>query len=125
MIQIGGKFRLIGNENFWQHLVALGIPEDRAKEVDALRPVLDIIINGKEVTFSTRSGEMNSSSTLIFDEEINETIALDIPVKSTATTKENQIKIFSVGPNGEIGIRVFEFYDTEMIMGDYSKSMLT
>ncbi|KAJ8976341.1 hypothetical protein NQ317_009793 [Molorchus minor] len=116
MVQVGGRFQLIRNDNFRQHLVALGVPEDRAKEVDAIRPILEIIVNKNEVIFSTISGELNSSSKLVFDEEVIETIALNISVKSTTTRTGNQINIFSIGPKGETGIRLFEFYDTEMIM---------
>ncbi|KAJ8922032.1 hypothetical protein NQ315_008672 [Exocentrus adspersus] len=113
---VGGRFQLVRNENFWQHLAALGIPEGRAKEVDATKPILEVQINGREVTISTESDNSKVSSTLILDEEVDETLALNILVQSTTTLSDNELKIKSVGPSGETGVRLFNFTEDGMTM---------
>ncbi|XP_018569947.1 fatty acid-binding protein, liver [Anoplophora glabripennis] len=116
MVQIGGRFQLIRNERFWEHLAALGIPEERAKVVDATKPILEVRIEGKDVTISTILDDSTVSSNFILNEEVDEKIVLNILLKSTITFNENQLKITSRGPNGETGTRIYDFTDTGIIM---------
>ncbi|CAH1176390.1 unnamed protein product [Phaedon cochleariae] len=115
-----GVYRLTRNENFREHLMAQGIDENKAQEVDQLRPLLKINIEGNDVTISTEMESGSTTSILKLDEEVEEMIALDMTIKSKSTMEDNRLKIHSEGPNGEVGIRIFEFSETGMIMTLYS-----
>ncbi|XP_030762022.1 fatty acid-binding protein-like isoform X2 [Sitophilus oryzae] len=114
---ISGKFQLEKNEHFLEHLVALGIAEEKAKVVDQLRPILEMNIDGDKLTIVSYSGQYKQTSNLVFNEEVDETVASTLTVKSIAQRRDdNKIDIFSRGNNGEKGQRTFEFFEENMIM---------
>ncbi|KAH1027546.1 fatty acid-binding protein-like [Dendroctonus ponderosae] len=116
-MSVSGKFVLEKNENFYEHLIALGIAAERAKQVNGLKPILEIAINGKELIFTSLSGEFQHKSILILDEEVDETIAVEYHIKSIARkTDDHTLEIESTGTIAERGIRRYEFSDKSLIM---------
>nr|XP_023018334.1 uncharacterized protein LOC111507272 [Leptinotarsa decemlineata] len=115
-ITITGEYVLKRNEGFYEYLVAQGITADKAKATDLVRPVMKISVEGEDIIFSTEFGSSNISSVLKLKQEVEERIGLDMIVKSYTEIDGNRITIHSVGPNGEVGRRNFEFKENEMIM---------
>ncbi|KAF7264273.1 fatty acid-binding protein-like [Rhynchophorus ferrugineus] len=112
-----GRFKLEKNEHFVEHLIALGIPYERARIVDSMRPNLELTIDGDRLTIISFSGDYKQESNLIFDQEVDETVAAEMTIKSVAKRKgDNKIEIYSRGNNGEKGHRLFEFFGETMIM---------
>ncbi|XP_066150616.1 fatty acid-binding protein 1, liver-like [Euwallacea fornicatus] len=116
-MSVTGKFLLDRNENFYEHLIALGIPEDRAESVNKLKPVLEILIEGKEVTFTSSSEEFHHKTVLLLDELVDETIAIDYQLKSIVRKiDDHTLEIESTGTTLDRGIRRYEFSDKSLIM---------
>ncbi|KAL1505957.1 hypothetical protein ABEB36_005400 [Hypothenemus hampei] len=116
-MSVTGKFMLERNENFYEHLIALGIPGDRAQAVDRLKPILEITRDGKNLTFTSYSGEFHHKSVLVLDELVEETIAIQYQIRSIVRKiNDHTLEIESTGTVAERGIRRYEFSDKSLIM---------
>ncbi|CAH1382017.1 hypothetical protein MTP99_005905 [Tenebrio molitor] len=116
MVQIAGKYQHVKNEHFLEYLISLGIPEDKAKAVDALKPKLEVVVDGNKISLNSDSGVENASSTYILGEEVDETLPDNITVKSTAKLNGDSLTVTSKSPSGKVGTRVYKFSDTELVM---------
>ncbi|KAG5884280.1 hypothetical protein JTB14_021337 [Gonioctena quinquepunctata] len=114
--KIEGEYVLYRNEGFYEYLVAQGISEEKAKEANLMQPILKVSIDNEDITFLTNIGPISISSVLKIDHEVDETIALNITMRSFTELDDNRIIISSKGPNGEMGKRSFEFSTTSMTM---------
>ncbi|CAH1375108.1 unnamed protein product [Tenebrio molitor] len=117
MVQIAGKYQHVKNENFLEYLVAIGVPEDRAKAVDARKPTLEVAVDGNKISVNIiNSGEEKVLSTFILDKEVDEAMPNNITLKSTAKLNGDSLTVTSKTPSGEIRSRVYKFSDTELVL---------
>ncbi|KAJ3667011.1 hypothetical protein Zmor_002422 [Zophobas morio] len=115
-MSVGGTFQLVKNENFVEYLTALGIPEDKAKLADSLKPKLQVVVDGKKISLNSDSGVDNASSTLTLGEEVDEPMPNNITLKSTAKIDGSTLTITSKTPKGKTGSRVYKFSDSELVL---------
>ncbi|KAJ3667016.1 hypothetical protein Zmor_002427 [Zophobas morio] len=115
-MSVGGTFQLVKNENFVAYLTNLGIPEDKAKLADSLKPKLEVVVDGKKISLNSDSGVDNASSTLTLGEEVDEPMPNNITLKSTAKIDGSTLTITSKTPKGKTGSRVYKFSDSELVL---------
>ena len=60
---------------------SVGIPEDKAKLADSLKPKLQVVVDGKKISLNSDSGVDNASSTLTLGEEVDEPMPNNITLK--------------------------------------------
>jgi hypothetical protein len=116
MVQIAGKYQHVKNENFVEYLVTLGIPEDKAKAADTLKPKLEVVVDGNKISLNSDSGVENASSTFILGQEVDEPMPNNIILKSTAQLNGDTLTVNSKTPTGKAGSRVYKFSDTELVV---------
>ncbi|KAH0812360.1 hypothetical protein GEV33_010431 [Tenebrio molitor] len=114
MVQIAGKYQHVKNDHFLEYLLALGVPEDRAKVADARNPKLEVVVDGNKISLNSDSGTI-TSSTFILGEEVDEPLPNNVTFKSTAKLNGDSLTITSKNPNGEVSTRVYKFSDTELV----------
>jgi hypothetical protein len=118
ILQIAGKYQHVKNENFVEYLVTLGIPEDKAKAADTLKPKLEVVVDGNKISLNSDSGVENASSTFILGQEVDEPMPNNITLKSTAQLNGDTLTVNSKTPTGKVGTRVYKFSDTELAKND-------
>ncbi|XP_044259931.1 fatty acid-binding protein, liver-like [Tribolium madens] len=116
MVQIAGTYQLEKNEKFAEYLMALGIPEDKAKLADSLKPKLQVVVDGKKISLNSDSGVENASSTFTLGEEVDEPMPHNFTLKSTAKLEGDTLTITSKAPSGKVGTRVYKFSDSNLVV---------
>ncbi|XP_018569980.1 fatty acid binding protein 1-A, liver [Anoplophora glabripennis] len=112
MVQITGKYKLAENKNFLEFLLAVGMPEDKAKEGNKIAGTLDVKIDGKKISLANDTPPYVTN--LVLDEEVDEKLGED-QFKSTATLSGNVITVTSKTKEGELAAtRTYTFSDSEL-----------
>ncbi|CAG9854544.1 unnamed protein product [Phyllotreta striolata] len=111
-----GEFKLVMNERFYEYLMALGLPSEKAQVVDSLKPTLIITKNEKEITITTKLDTHSTTSVLKIDQTVEEKLAALDVVQSYTTVGDDDITIDSIGAKGERGRRHFDFFENGLIM---------
>ncbi|KAK9720950.1 hypothetical protein QE152_g21801 [Popillia japonica] len=115
MVQISGKYELQSNENFVAYLKGLGseISDDLAKTIDALKPILEVSVDGNSISLITNVG---SSSSFTLGKEFEDEILSGIKVNSVATLNGNVLRIESNSADNRKGVREYVFSDSELVI---------
>ncbi|CAH0561083.1 unnamed protein product [Brassicogethes aeneus] len=116
MVQIAGKYKLEKNENLVAYLTGLGIPEDKAKIADSVKPEVEIIIEGDNITITSNSGIGNSSSKFVVGKEVDDPMPMGVVLKSTTKLESDAIIVDSKDPNGVSGQRVYKFTSSGFVL---------
>ncbi|XP_018570074.1 fatty acid-binding protein, liver [Anoplophora glabripennis] len=110
MVQITGKYKLAENKNFLEFLLAVGMPEEKAKEENKITGTFDVKIEGKKVSMENDTPPYVSN--LVLDEEVDEKLENE-ELKSTTTLSGNVITVTSNTKNGEPAVtRTYSFSDS-------------
>ncbi|KAI4457516.1 fatty acid binding protein [Holotrichia oblita] len=115
MVQISGKYELQSNENFVAYLKGLGseVSDELAKTIDALKPVLEVTVDGNNFSLITNVG---SSSNFTLGTEFEDEILSGVKVKSVATLNGNVLKIESISSDNRKGLREYTFGETDLVI---------
>ncbi|KAJ8922071.1 hypothetical protein NQ315_008712 [Exocentrus adspersus] len=115
MVQISGKYEPVENVNFYEFLVKMGIPEAKAKVGNERKSAFEVAVDGDKIRFI--SGINNKTTELVLGKEVEETLPMDIKVKSVAKLDGNVVTIESKKPEENFGgRRILTFTDSGLEM---------
>ncbi|XP_044761415.1 fatty acid-binding protein, liver-like [Coccinella septempunctata] len=114
MVQITGKYELVKSENFSAYLVGVGLPEDKAKEVDKIKPTYDIKHEGDKICVDVdQMPDLHVE--YILNKEIDEKLPFGVTVKTTTVMQgDDTIVMTSKTPKGRTGTRTYKFNGNEV-----------
>ncbi|KAG5884278.1 hypothetical protein JTB14_021335 [Gonioctena quinquepunctata] len=72
MAHLPGKYQLTGNENLILFIKKSGFPEETAKRLDQLRPILTVSVDENKVQLKTEDSERTMINDLVLGQEIIE-----------------------------------------------------
>uniref|UniRef100_V5I8Z4 Fatty acid-binding protein, adipocyte n=1 Tax=Anoplophora glabripennis TaxID=217634 RepID=V5I8Z4_ANOGL len=117
MSKLVGKYQLAENKNFYEYLVELGVPEDRAKNAKEVKGTLEVKADGNKVTLANDNPPHTTD--YIIGQEVDEKMG-EAVLKSTASLNGNVLTISSIKDGKPSGNRTLTFSDSglEMVIKD-------
>ncbi|KAJ8922069.1 hypothetical protein NQ315_008710 [Exocentrus adspersus] len=111
MVQIAGKYKVVENKNFYEFLLGLGIPEERAKEGNKTGGESEILVDGEKITFKDEHGHVIE---FVLDKEVEEKRG-DLVFLSTAKLDGNTLTVIAKAADGNrASLRTWTFTDSEL-----------
>ncbi|KAJ8922070.1 hypothetical protein NQ315_008711 [Exocentrus adspersus] len=113
MVQITGKYQLVENKNFYEFMLAVGAPEERAKAANKTGSILEVSVEGKKIICKNESPQYVTE--LVLDEEVEEKMPPDLVLLSTAKLDGNTITVKSKLKDGTpASVRTWVFGDSQL-----------
>ncbi|XP_018570581.1 fatty acid binding protein 1-B.1-like [Anoplophora glabripennis] len=118
MSKLVGKYQLAENKNFYEFLLELGVPEDKAKGAKEIKGTIEVKVDGNKVTLVNDSPPHVTD--FIIGQEVEEKITDETVLKSTASLNGNVLTISSIKDGKPSGNRTLTFSDSglEMVIKD-------
>ncbi|XP_018570613.1 fatty acid binding protein 1-B.1-like [Anoplophora glabripennis] len=109
MAKLPGKYELAENKNFYEYLVELGVPEDRAKNAKEVKGTLEVKVDGNKVTLANDNPPHTTD--YIIGQEVDEKMG-EAVLKSTASLNGNVLTISTIRDGKPSGTRTYTFSDS-------------
>ncbi|KAK9885148.1 hypothetical protein WA026_010659 [Henosepilachna vigintioctopunctata] len=115
MAQITGKYELVKSEYFAEHLVALGLPKDKAQDFENIRAIHEFTQNGDKISFVFHV-DPKYHSEFILGQEVEEIVEGGAIVKNSAYMDGNKLIVKSKLPDGKLATKIHTFSDTGLTL---------
>ncbi|GJQ69339.1 putative lipid binding protein [Trypoxylus dichotomus] len=119
MVEIAGKYQLQSNENLVEYLKGLDsfigseVTDELANTIDALRPTLDVSVDGDKISLVSNAG---SSASFTLGVPFEDEILTGVKVTSVATLSGDKLTIESTSGDNRKGLREYLFDESGLVI---------
>ncbi|XP_018570601.1 fatty acid-binding protein, liver-like [Anoplophora glabripennis] len=114
MAKLAGKYELVENKNFYEYLLDIGVPEDKAKNAKEIKGTLEVKVDGNKVTLA--DDHPPRTSDYIIGQEVENKWGDQAVIKSTASLNGDVLTISSSRDGKPAGTRTLTFSDSGLEM---------